>query len=231
MFGSFFLGALYLQDVRGYGPLRVGLAFLPATIVMGVMSLRVRRPVTEWIGAYRTLLVSLALLTAGLFLFTRVPVDGSYLIDVAPAMVLTGLGAGLGFPALTGMAMSAASPIGLRAGFRACSTPPFRSVVRSGWPCCPASPARMPVLCRRPDRTFGTLPVDRRRPAGVRRRRLLPLSPPLVVAVGRAAPCRRTRPSLSRLDELADVAAAATGRATRARASSRYPARAVAELV
>ena len=92
------------------GPLRVGLAFLPATIVMGAMSLRYAARVQQWIGAYRTLLVSLALLTAGLLVFTRVPVGGSYLVDVAPAMVLTGLGAGLGFPALTGMAMSAATP-------------------------------------------------------------------------------------------------------------------------
>ena len=50
------------------------------------------------------------MLTGGLLLMTRLPVAGSYLVDVAPAMVLTGLGAGLGFPALTGMAMSAATP-------------------------------------------------------------------------------------------------------------------------
>src|SRR3954470_23902113 len=58
MFGTFFLGALYLQDVRGYGPLRVGLAFLPATLVMGVMSLRVAERVSARIGTYQTLLVS-----------------------------------------------------------------------------------------------------------------------------------------------------------------------------
>ena len=127
MFGTFFLGALYLQDVRGYGPLAVGLAFLPATIVMGAMSLRVAAAVTERIGTYRTLLASLVLLTAGLVLFARVPVGGSYVLDVAPAMVLTGLGAGLGFPALTGMAMSAASPAdsGLASGL-------FNTVVQVG---------------------------------------------------------------------------------------------------
>ena len=37
MFGLFFLGALYLQRILGYTPLQVGLAFLPATIVMGVV--------------------------------------------------------------------------------------------------------------------------------------------------------------------------------------------------
>jgi EmrB/QacA subfamily drug resistance transporter len=110
MFGTFFLGALYLQEVRGYGPLQIGLAFLPATLVMGVMSLRLAADVTRRLGDHPTLVLSLVVLTGGLLLMTRLPVDGSYVVDVAPAMVLTGLGAGLGFPALTGMAMSAATP-------------------------------------------------------------------------------------------------------------------------
>ena len=110
MFGTFFLGALYLQEVRGYGPLQIGLAFLPATLVMGVMSLRLAAGVTQRLGEQPTLVLSLLVLTGGLLLMTRLPVDGSYVVDVAPAMVLTGLGAGLGFPALTGMAMSAATP-------------------------------------------------------------------------------------------------------------------------
>jgi EmrB/QacA subfamily drug resistance transporter len=110
MFGTFFLGALYLQEVRGYGPLQIGLAFLPSTLVMGVMSLRLAARVTLRLGAQPTLVLSLVVLTAGLLLMTRVPVGGSYVVDVAPALVLVGLGAGLGFPALTGMAMSAATP-------------------------------------------------------------------------------------------------------------------------
>jgi EmrB/QacA subfamily drug resistance transporter len=110
MFGTFFLGALYLQEIRGYGPLQIGLAFLPATVVMGVMSLRLAAGVTRRLGEQPTLVLSLLVLTGGLLLMTRLPVTGSYVVDVAPAMVLTGLGAGLGFPALTGMAMSAATP-------------------------------------------------------------------------------------------------------------------------
>ncbi len=111
MFGTFFLGSLYLQEVRGYGPLQIGLAFLPATLVMGVMSLRLAAGVTQRFGEQPTLVLSLLVLTGGLLLMTRLPAGGgSYAVDVAPAMVLTGLGAGLGFPALTGMAMSAATP-------------------------------------------------------------------------------------------------------------------------
>jgi EmrB/QacA subfamily drug resistance transporter len=110
MFGTFFLGALYLQDVRGYGPFQVGLAFLPATLVMGLMSLRFAAKVAARIGTYYTLMVSLTLLAAGLLLMLRTPVGGTYLFDVAPAFAVIGLGAGLGFPALTTLAMSAATP-------------------------------------------------------------------------------------------------------------------------
>jgi MFS family permease len=62
------------------------------------------------LGAYRTILVSLVVLFGGLLLFARTPESGSYVVGVLPAMVLTGLGAGLGFPPLTTMAMSSATP-------------------------------------------------------------------------------------------------------------------------
>ena len=56
MFGMFFLGALYLQQVLGYDALEVGLAFLPSTIVMGAMSLRYSGPLAERFGMRRTVL-------------------------------------------------------------------------------------------------------------------------------------------------------------------------------
>jgi EmrB/QacA subfamily drug resistance transporter len=110
MFGMFFLGALYLQRILGYGALDVGLAFLPATVVMGIMSLRISGPLTMRFGPRPTLLASLVLIAAGLLLFARTPVDGAYVVDVMPPMILIGLGAGLGFPSLVGLAMSGATP-------------------------------------------------------------------------------------------------------------------------
>jgi EmrB/QacA subfamily drug resistance transporter len=110
MFGMFFLGALYLQQILGYDPLEVGLAFLPSTIVMGIMSLRVSGPLTMRFGPRATLLPSLGLIAAGLVLFARTPVDGQFVTDVLPSIVLIGLGAGLGFPSLMALAMSGATP-------------------------------------------------------------------------------------------------------------------------
>jgi EmrB/QacA subfamily drug resistance transporter len=109
MFGMFFLGALYLQRVLGYDALEIGLAFLPATIVMGVLSLRFSERLIMSFGAKTTLLPGLVLITAGLLLFARAPVHGSYLTDVFPVMILLGLGIGGSFPALMTLAMSGAT--------------------------------------------------------------------------------------------------------------------------
>jgi EmrB/QacA subfamily drug resistance transporter len=110
MFGMFFLGALYLQRVLGYNALHVGLAFLPTTLVMGTMSLRVAAPLTIRFGAKNMLILSLVAIVAGLTLFAQTPVAASYLTNILPAMVLVGFGAGLGFPAIMTLAMSSATP-------------------------------------------------------------------------------------------------------------------------
>jgi EmrB/QacA subfamily drug resistance transporter len=110
MFGMFFLGALYMQQVLSYDALQVGLAFLPSTIVMGTMSLRFSGPLSMRFGPVATLLPSLVFIGAGLLLFARTPVHGSYVTDILPPMVLIGLGAGLGFPSLMMLAMSGATP-------------------------------------------------------------------------------------------------------------------------
>ena len=118
MFGLFFLGALYLQRVLGYDALETGLAFLPVTIVIGTLSLRYAERLIMRFGARATLLPGLVLIAAGLGLFTQVPVDGNYVTDVLPTMILLGTGAGLSFPALMTLAMSGAtqSDAGLASG-------------------------------------------------------------------------------------------------------------------
>jgi EmrB/QacA subfamily drug resistance transporter len=109
MFGMFFLGALYLQRVLGYDALEIGLAFLPATIIMGILSLRYSERLIMRFGARRTLIPGMVMVTAGLLLFARAPVDGSYVRDVLPVMILLGFGIGSSFPALMTLAMSGAT--------------------------------------------------------------------------------------------------------------------------
>jgi len=118
-FGMFFLGALYMQGILGYNALEVGLAFLPSAVVMGGLSLGLAEKLMMGIGPRSALLAGLGLIVAGLVLFARTPVDGSYFVDVFPAMLLLGGGAGLCFPALMTLAMSGATPqdSGLASGF------------------------------------------------------------------------------------------------------------------
>jgi EmrB/QacA subfamily drug resistance transporter len=118
MFGMFFLGSLYLRRVLGYDALEIGLAFLPVTITMGTLSIRYSERLIVRFGARTTLLPGLALVVVGLVLFARVPVNGSYVKDVLPTMILLGTGVGACFPALMTIAMSGAtrSDAGLASG-------------------------------------------------------------------------------------------------------------------
>jgi EmrB/QacA subfamily drug resistance transporter len=110
MFGMFFLGVLYLQQVKGYDALQTGLAYLPCTIVMAVLSVRYTEKLAMRFGARRVLLPGLALIAVGLGLFARVPVDGSYLVDVMPSVLFMGAGVGISFPALMMLSMSGVRP-------------------------------------------------------------------------------------------------------------------------
>ena len=109
MFGMFFLGALYLQRILGYDALETGFAFLPVTILMGLMSVRYAEPLIMRFGARTLLFPGLLMMAAGLALFTLAPVDGGYFLHVFPTMVLLGTGAGTCFPALMTLAMSGAT--------------------------------------------------------------------------------------------------------------------------
>jgi predicted MFS family arabinose efflux permease len=110
IFGMFFLGALYLQRVLHYDAIEVGLAFLPVALGIAGMSLRFTAQLMMRFGAKRTLIAGLALVAAGLIVFRRAPVNASYASDLLPVMLLLGVGAGLVFPALMTLAMSAATP-------------------------------------------------------------------------------------------------------------------------
>jgi EmrB/QacA subfamily drug resistance transporter len=110
MFASFFLSALYLQLVLGYSPLKVGLAFLPTNLVMGVLSLGFSAKIVMRYGIKRPLAVGLSLAAMALLLFARAPVDGNFLVDLLPGMLLLGVGAGIAFNPVLLAAMSDVAP-------------------------------------------------------------------------------------------------------------------------
>jgi EmrB/QacA subfamily drug resistance transporter len=110
IFGMFFLGALYLQQVLHYNSIGVGLAFLPVALGIGALSLRLTPRLIGRFGARATLIPGLVMVGAGLVLFARSPVHASYAADLLAPMVLLGVGAGLAFSPLVTLAMSAATP-------------------------------------------------------------------------------------------------------------------------
>jgi EmrB/QacA subfamily drug resistance transporter len=100
LFAMFYFNSLYIQRVLGYGPLEAGLAFLPFTA--GIMvSAGIASAFATRIGVRIVAGIGMSLTIAGLLLLTRLPVDGSYAVDVLPALVLSALGMGAVFMPLT----------------------------------------------------------------------------------------------------------------------------------
>jgi EmrB/QacA subfamily drug resistance transporter len=110
MFAWFFLSALYLQLVLGYSPLQVGLAFLPANLIMAVFSLGLSAKLVMRFGIRLPLGTGLALAAVGLLLFARAPADGAFAVDVLPSMILLGIGAGMAFNPVLLAAMNDVAP-------------------------------------------------------------------------------------------------------------------------
>jgi len=110
MFAWFFLAALYLQQVLGYGALEVGLAFVPTSLVMMVCSLKFSDRLVMTFGIRPPLVAGLTLAGLSLALFALAPVDGSFVIHVLPSMLMLGVGAGIAFNPVLLAAMGDVEP-------------------------------------------------------------------------------------------------------------------------
>jgi EmrB/QacA subfamily drug resistance transporter len=118
MFSAFFLGSLYLERVRGYDAIQTGLAFLPLTVCIGVMSMGISAKAMARYGALRVLAAGLTAIVAGLLLLAQQGVGAAYFPGLFFAFLLLGLGAGSSFlPLLTvGMADAPRRDVGLASG-------------------------------------------------------------------------------------------------------------------
>jgi MFS family permease len=100
-FGAmFFFMSLYLQSVLGYSPIKTGLAYLPVAILVGVAA-GIASQLLARLGTRPLIAGGSLLAAAGVFLLSRIPVDGSYVADVLPGSVLMSLGLGAVFVAVT----------------------------------------------------------------------------------------------------------------------------------
>lgn len=106
--GWFFFSALYLQRVLAYDSFATGLAYLPGTIAIGALSYSAAARAVNRFGIKPMIIVGMGLMALGLLLFARAPVEGSFLFDVLPGMLVLGTGAAFAF-----MAVILASTVGV----------------------------------------------------------------------------------------------------------------------
>lgn len=97
MFALFFLSALYMQLILNYNPLDVGLAFLAPNIIMAIFSIAISEKLVNKFGIIKTVSTGLFLTFLGLLYLARAPVNGQFLIDILPSMLLFGFGPGIAF--------------------------------------------------------------------------------------------------------------------------------------
>lgn len=105
-----FLSSLFLQDTLGLDPLSTGAAFLVVTVPIAITSLGLSVRLAARFGSERVLMAALGFFAVGMLLMARVPGDGAFWVDVAPAFAVMGAGFGLAMPQATDLAMSAAPP-------------------------------------------------------------------------------------------------------------------------
>lgn len=106
MFTTFFLGALYLQNVKGYGAVGTGLAFLPTTLALAVLSLGITARLMRTFGPRALLIPGLVLITSALVLLSTADQHAAYFPGIFGAYLLFGIGAGMSFMPLMTIMMA-----------------------------------------------------------------------------------------------------------------------------
>jgi EmrB/QacA subfamily drug resistance transporter len=106
MFTTFFLGALYLQHVKGYTALGTGLAFLPSTVTLGVLSTGITARLMRTFGPRALLIPGLATISVSLALMATADPHAGYFPGIFGSYLLFGIGAGMSFMPLMTIMMA-----------------------------------------------------------------------------------------------------------------------------
>ncbi|MGH3733748.1 MAG: MFS transporter [Acidimicrobiales bacterium] len=106
MFAVFFFGALYLERVLGYDPLRTGIAFLPLTLAMAIMSLGLTSRLLARFGPMKLLIPGMTSAVVALLWLSRSGVHADYFVAILPAFVLLGVGMSVSAVPLLTIAMA-----------------------------------------------------------------------------------------------------------------------------
>ena len=117
-FTAYFLGALYLQHVKGYDAIGTGLAFLPQTVALGVMSMGITSRLMRTFGPRAVAIPGMLVFAAGMVVLSSLDAHSNYFPGIFGGYLLFGIGAGMSFmPLLTiAMAQIPAAEAGLASG-------------------------------------------------------------------------------------------------------------------
>ncbi len=106
MYSTFFLGTLYLERVLHYSALRTGLAFLPWTVTVGLLSLGITARLVARFGSLRVLIAGMATVIVGLLLLRSAGLHTAFFPTIFLAYFAIGLGIGSAFMPLLTIAMA-----------------------------------------------------------------------------------------------------------------------------
>jgi EmrB/QacA subfamily drug resistance transporter len=110
LFAYFFLYSLYLRGVMHYDAVQTGLAFLPITLAIGILSVGPSAWLMRRFGSKLPLVAGILISAGGLAIFALAPLRAPYVTVIFPGMILVGVGLGVAFPCIMDFAMSAATP-------------------------------------------------------------------------------------------------------------------------
>jgi EmrB/QacA subfamily drug resistance transporter len=100
LFSVFFFSTLYLQNILHYSPVKTGLDFLIIPIAIALVAVNIPRLIKK-IGHKPILIISPLIVSAGLFWVSHIPVNGSFWSNMAPGLIIMGLGMGALFVSVT----------------------------------------------------------------------------------------------------------------------------------
>jgi hypothetical protein len=114
----FFFTSLYLQQILGLGAFASGAALLPLTVTIMIGMVTVSPKLTERFGPKAMTVAGLATLAGGLLWLAQIDADGTFVVDILPASLVTAAGMAMAFIPSLGTALSSADPSegGLAAG-------------------------------------------------------------------------------------------------------------------
>jgi hypothetical protein len=109
-FGVCLFSTYYLQEIRGYSPIRTGLAFIPLSVALVITAATVNTRIVPRTGPRPVVASGMAIAAIAMGLLAQLGVHSDYLGHLLPALILIGVGLGMAFAPATDFAVRGVEP-------------------------------------------------------------------------------------------------------------------------